>query len=113
VCEICVQRVRGHAGEQSFCIECRILDFSLSEAESVRDVAFELERLGCVCGDAGWLYDKDDGRLFFVTLLGTRRCPMRPATITAATKASAFRKALRRARAASLVAGRRERSESQ
>jgi hypothetical protein len=104
-----MQRVQGRAGEQCFCTECRILDFSLSEAESVRDVASKLEQLGCVCGDAGWLYDKEDGRLFFVTLLGTRRCPMRPATITGVTKASTFRKALRRAQAASIVAGRRER----
>jgi hypothetical protein len=109
VCATCAQVIRGRAGDQAFCTECRILDFSLSEAEAVSLAAMEIERLGCVCGDAGWLYDKHDGRVFFVTLLGTRRCPMRPTTITGVTKASTFGKALRRVQAVSLVHARRDR----
>jgi hypothetical protein len=109
VCTTCAQVIRGRAGDQAFCTECRLLDFSLSEAEAVRAVAMELDRLGCVCGDAGWLYDKHEGRVFFVTLLGTRRCPMRPTTITAVTKASAFGKALRKVRAIALMLERRGR----
>jgi hypothetical protein len=112
VCTTCAQVIHGRAGDQSFCTECRILDFSLSEAQAVSLAAMEIEKLGCVCGDAGWLYDKREGRVFFVTLLGTRQCPMRPTTITGVTKASTFGKALRKVRAVSLVHERRERPQS-
>ena len=105
VCATCAQVVR----DQSFCHECRIVDMSVSEAEAVREAAEELERLGCCWGDAGWLRQSPAGRVFFVTILGTRRCPMRPTTITAATKAGAVGKALRTARASALVFARRER----
>jgi hypothetical protein len=109
VCETCAQVIRTRAGDQSFCHECRIVDFSVSEAEAVQAAAEELERLGCCWADAGWLRASPAGRVFFVTILGTRRCPMRPTTITAATKAGAFGKALRKARASSLAFARRQR----
>ena len=109
VCETCAQVIHDRVGDQSFCHKCRIVDLSVSEAEAVRAAVEELDRLGCCWADAGWLRESPAGRVFFVTILGTRRCPMRPTTITAATKAGAFGKALRTARAASLVFARRQR----
>jgi hypothetical protein len=108
VCTTCAQVVRGACGDEWFCPGCRIVEFSIAEAEAVSAVAAELERLGCRCGDMGWLLGKGGSRVYFVTVLGSRRCPIRPTTVTAATKAAAFRTALRRARAVALVAARRQ-----
>ena len=107
VCSTCAQVVRRACGDALFCPDCRIVDFSVDEAQSVTAAAAELDRIGAWCGDMGWLLGKGGSRVYFVTLLGTRRCPMRPTTVTAATKAAAFRTALRRARAVSLRAARR------
>ena len=107
VCSTCAQVVRRACGDESFCPKCRIVDFSVDEAEAVKAAADELDQIGAWCGDMGWLLGKGGSRVYFVTLLGTRRCPMRPTTVTAVTKAAAFRIALRRARAVSLRASRR------
>ena len=106
VCATCAQIVRGACCDESFCPTCRIVEFSLDEARAVTAAAVEIERIGGWCGDMGWLVGKGRARVYFVTLLGTRRCPMRPTTVMAATKAAAFRTALRRVRAAALRAAR-------
>jgi hypothetical protein len=108
VCATCAQVVRGACCDESFCTKCRIIEFSVDEARAVAAAAAEIERIGCWCGDMGWLLGKGGARVYFVAVLGSHRCPMRPTTVTAATQAAAFRTAVRRVRAFALRSARRQ-----